>query len=317
MTLHSSGDLNADRRYGYAQDLLKDHDFAAAADLFRQVLELTPAWPPAWFGLGEALEQAGDRTGAITAFQQARVLSPPDALGAGVRLARLGVADAGMTPGYVAALFDEYADRFDTHLVTALDYRGPEVVMAAVEKACGLSERPFHFQRACDLGCGTGLMAAAIRDRVAVIEGVDLSPAMVEKARRSGYYGEGQPLCGDLLDTLDSAAEEQFDLLLAADVLVYLGDLAPLLKAARRVLAKGGIFAFTVQAQAGEGYSLGADLRYHHSEAYLRVVAAQRGLTVELLDPCITRQDAGKPVHGFVVVLGHVVQSVLAADHGH
>ncbi len=303
MTSHSSGDLNADRRYGYAQDLLKERDFAAAADLFRQVLELTPERPPAWFGLGKALEQSGDTAEAIVAFQRALTLAPDDVLGAGVRLERYGIAGACMTQGYVAALFDEYADRFDNHLIKALNYHGPQIVMAALETVCGDTGRTFHFNRAVDLGCGTGLMAAAIWKHVDAILGVDLSGAMTAKARQSGFYAEGEPSCGDLMEYLAFQADESFDLLMAADVLVYLGDLAPVFRAARRVLETGGLFAFTVQSLASSGYSLGADLRYHHSEAYLRAETEISALEVRLLAPCVTRQDAGRPVHCFVVVL--------------
>lgn len=303
MSPHSSGDLTADRRYGYAQDLLTERDFAAAADLFRQVLELTPQWAPAWFGLGEALEQVADRQGAIEAFERARALLPEDVLGAGVRLARLGVADAGMSPGYVAALFDDYADRFDDHLVKALSYTGPQTVMEALESACRSAGRPFRFHRAADLGCGTGLMAAPMGKHVTFMHGVDLSPAMAEKARRSGHYVEGAVTCGDLAGYLAGQEAETFDLLMAADVLVYIGDLAPVFQAARKAMTHGGLFAFTVQADGGDGYRLGDDLRYHHSEAYLRKIAEDAGLAVEALSPCVTRQDGGKPVHGLVVVL--------------
>ncbi len=306
MTSHSSGDLNADRRYHYAQDLLTEGYFPEAADLFRQVLELTPNWAPAWFGLGEAEEKAGVPAAAVAAFQRVLALAPADAQGAGVRLARLGVADGQMAPAYVARLFDDYADRFDDHLLRGLNYSGPQIVMAALETVCSVAGRPFHFGRAADLGCGTGLMAAAIAHHVDAMAGVDLSAAMVVKAAQSGLYRAGELSCGDLLAFLDGQSDASFDLLLAADVLVYLGDLAPVLRSATRALRDGGLFAFTVQSLEGDGYRIGHDLRFHHSEAYLRTTVRGAGLTVLLLAPCITRQDAGKPVHGLVVVLGQM-----------
>jgi predicted TPR repeat methyltransferase len=303
MSPHSSGDLTADRRYGYARDLLKEREFTAAADLFRQVLELTPQWAPAWFGLGEALEQIGDRQGAIEAFQRVRALLPEDILGAGVRLARLGVADARMTPGYVAALFDEYAERFDDHLVKALCYTGPQVVMEALESICRGTGRPFHFHRAADLGCGTGLMAAAMGKHVLSMYGVDLSPAMAKRACRSGLYAEDGVSCGDLVGFLAGQTAGTFDLLLAADVFVYIGDLASVFHAARCALQPGGLLAFSVQSDPGDGYRLGEDLRFHHSAAYLRQTAGAVGLSVLHLAPCVTRQDGGRPVEGLAAVL--------------
>jgi predicted TPR repeat methyltransferase len=300
VTSYSSGDLNADRRYGYAQDLLKERDFAAAADLFLQVLELTPGWPPAWFGLGEAEEKSGDPANAIRCFQKVLALAPDDRLGAKVRLAVLGAADpsAAMTPDYVAALFDEYADRFDHHLIGALKYRGPDVIMQALEAIDPPGKERLFFETVMDLGCGTGLMAEAIRISAGVIDGVDLSPAMVAVARKRQIYRELR--VGDVTEAL---AGREYALILAADVLVYIGDLAALFTAAEKALTPRGLFAFTMQAHAGEGFRLGPDLRFHHSPAYVADTGRAAGLVIRHAAACVTREDAGKPVDGFVIVL--------------
>jgi predicted TPR repeat methyltransferase len=292
----TSGDLAADRRYAYARELLKAGDAAAAAYLLRQTLELAPGWPPAWFALGEAEELAGDAGAAVSAFLRARALDAADALGAGARLARLNAlpaADA-MSPAFVAGLFDQYADRFDTHLVGALAYRGPELIAAA------LGVR--RFREALDLGCGTGLMARALQGRTDAIDGVDLSPRMIEKARATGLYRT--LTTGEAVAALD-ASSERCELILAADVVVYIGDLAPLFSSAARRLKAGGVFAFTAQSFGGDGFRVGPDLRCHHSETYLRATAEMAGLAFESLAPCVTRCDAGNPVSGFLGLLRH------------
>ena len=299
----SSGDLLADRRFGYAQDLLDAGEAEAAADLLQQVLELVPEWPPVWLALGDAYEQSGQINAAASAFRRALLLAPDDVLGAGPRLARLGETHATMTPGYVAALFDDYAERFDTHLVQALAYRGPAIIIEALQDVCRQQQRDFCFGPVLDLGCGTGLMAAVIQGQAQTIYGVDLSPRMVEKARETGLYTSVH--CGELLAFLEAWTPASYDLALAADVLVYLGDLSPLMGAMQRVLAPAGLFAFTVQACDGARFQLGHDLRYHHSADYLRRTAQHHGLQVAHLAPCVTRQDAGQPVPGFVVVLTH------------
>lgn len=303
--LRSSGDLAADRRYRYAQDCLKDGDARAAADLFRQVLELAPGWSPAWFGLGEAGEAGGDRNAAIEAFGRALTIDPADRLGARPRLARLGALDPvdAMTPGYVAALFDEYAPRFDAHLTEGLGYRGPAILVEALRAVCVAEGRAFRFQEAIDLGCGTGLMAAAIAEHVAAIDGVDLSPAMVDQAGRKGLYR--RVWVGDVVEALEpSAARGQaYDLILAADVLVYIGELRPLFLAAAQAMLAGALFAFTTQAHEGEGFAIGPDLRFHHAPAYVVATAEAAGLRVRHAGPCVTRRDAGRPVNGHAFVL--------------
>ena len=302
MLQHSSGDMIADRRYRYARELLREGDGKAAAELFRQTLDIAPAWAPAWFGFGEALERAGDRFNAVTAFRRALSLAPDDALGAKLRLARLGAGPAGqaMSEVYVRRLFDQYADNFDRHLREKLEYRGPEIILEALR---ALHDGEPRFDRALDLGCGTGLMAAVIRSHVGAIDGVDLSHAMVAKAKGLGLYREVWD--GELTERLAilSAGAERYDLLLAADVLVYLGDLAPVLAAAASAMAAPALFAFTVQAHEGDGFLLGEDLRYHHSSGHIEAAAAAAGLAVASVAPCVTRQNFGEPVPGLVVVL--------------
>ena len=291
--------------------LLAEADHEAAVDLFRQTLELVPRWPAVWFSLAEALEKSGETAQAVDAFKTCLRLSPSDPLGAGIRLERLGWFEgfgssrdknAAMTPAYVSALFDQYAERFDDHLTRVLEYRGPEIITSALETACAAHHRRFHFAAAFDLGCGTGLMAKAIAGNIGFIDGVDLSPAMVALAKKTNVYRT--VFEGDVVSALEHI-QQPYDLIIAADVFVYIGDLAPLLSAAKLALAKSGLFAFTIQSCDGNSFKLGDDLRYHHSATYIGKIAALAGLTITSLEPCITRHDAGKPALGFVVVLSH------------
>src|SRR5580658_11133673 len=84
----SSGDLIADRRYKWALDQAARGDFAAAADILEQTVELAPGFATAWFALGAIRDQLGDTSGAIAAFERARRLDPEDYHGARLQLAR-------------------------------------------------------------------------------------------------------------------------------------------------------------------------------------------------------------------------------------
>jgi predicted TPR repeat methyltransferase len=307
--VHSSGNLLADRRYEYAQALRADKEYEAAHDLLKQTAELVPRWAPVWFALGETSAQMNDPESAIKAFEMALKMDQDDILGAGLRLAHLK-GDRGtkaMSLAYVASLFDDYADRFDDHLVSALEYRGPQITLDALKRACAKHDRPFHFRRAIDLGCGTGLMAVHIHKNIDEFIGIDLSRKMVENARKTGFYTDVYQ--GELIQYLAKQKDHSVDLLTAADVLVYLGDLEPLFQHCARTLNLTGVFAFTLQSHDGANFMLGNDLRYHHSESYLRIAASNVGLTVEICEPCVTRRDAGEPVRGFVVVLAHPLDS--------
>jgi predicted TPR repeat methyltransferase len=92
------------------------------------------------------------------------------------------------------------------------------------------------------------------------------------------------------------------DLILAADAVVYVSDLAPLLREAARVLMPGGLLAFTAETHGGEGVILGEGLRYAHGAAYVRNSIAAAGLTLSRRDDLSARNEDNTPVPGLVVV---------------
>ena len=295
----SSGDLIADRRYRFGRDLAGRGDFAAAADLFVQALEAAPVFAPAWFALGEARVKLGDDAGATGALRRALAIDPDDHCGAALQLARLGAGDAAhaMSRAYVRALFDQYAPRFDAAL-RSLAYAGPARLREAIEKV-----RPdMTFDHMLDLGCGTGLAGAAFRSQVRHLTGIDLSPAMVAQARTKQIY--------DRLETDDLVqflATEQsngsvYDLVVAADVFVYVFDLAPVAAAVAAVLCPNGLFAFTVETHGGDGVELGEKLRYRHGAEHVRSAIEAAGLWVRAISPVATRIEANESVPGLLAL---------------
>lgn len=296
----SSGDLLADRRFAYAEGAREDGDAEAARDLYHQTLELAPHWPPAHFGLAKALLLVGDTQGAQAALERAIALDPADQLGAAALRASLPQAEAAagtMPDAYVAALFDEYAPRFDTHLVEKLGYCAPDLLIQALEAAGA----PLRFSHVLDLGCGTGLMAKALAGRGTRMTGVDLSRAMLAEAQRSGFYTRLEQ--AELAAFLSSEADLSADLIIAADVFCYVPDLAPSFVEARRILAKNGLFAFTIQTHQGEGAIVGADQRVHHAIAHVEALAQAHGFVIRHRERASSRVDRGQPVPGAVFVL--------------
>lgn len=296
----SSGNLLADRRYDFGRDLQLRGDLEAAADLMAQAAELEPGFASAWFALGDLREQLGQREDAIVAFARAREADPEDRHGAAMRLMRLGAENiSAMPPGYVRALFDQYAPRFDKTLVQDLDYRGPQVLRAAVLAACEAEKLPAHFNRAIDLGCGTGLAAREFASLVDEFIGVDLSPGMIERAQATRLYARLDVT--DMLQGLRGETDDSAALIIAADAFVYVPDLRDLLRESARVLIPQGLLAFTVETHSGDGVVLGRGLRYAHSADYLHDAIADAGLKLRAMAPVSTRTEAGHAVPGLVV----------------
>ncbi|HEV7881378.1 class I SAM-dependent DNA methyltransferase [Bradyrhizobium sp.] len=297
----SSGDMIADRRFDFARDLQLKGDLAAAADLLLQATDLAPGFASAWFTLGDIRAQFGEREQAIAAFRKAQAADPDDRHGASLRLMLLGAEKlSGMPPAYVRSLFDQYAPKFESALVDDLGYRGPALLFKAVLATRAAVRKPAFFKRAIDLGCGTGLAARAFAKEVDAFAGIDLSPRMIERSRASGLYAELE--VAEMVQGLGGKPDASADLILAADAMVYLSDLAPLLREAARVLVPGGLLAFTTETHGGEGVILGEALRYAHGSAYVCNSIAAAGLTLSRLQNLSARNEDNAAVPGLVAV---------------
>jgi predicted TPR repeat methyltransferase len=201
-------------------------------------------------------------------------------------------------------VFDGYADRFDSHLI-ALGYRIPGVIRAAVLRHVAFPSDG-RLGPVLDLGCGTGLMAVAVSDLpLGPLIGVDVSAGMLAKAEAKGLYAALHEQ-----DIMAFLAQERasFALILAADVLVYLGALEELMTPVARRLRPGGLFMASLErladvSEAGCGWTLGPHGRYAHGAAHVRTVAKAAGLSVLALRDEVVRNEADKPVPGLLAVL--------------
>jgi predicted TPR repeat methyltransferase len=302
-TQFSSGDVIADRRADYARMLADNGEHEAAAELMEQALDLVPDWPAGLVRLADYAEKAGQPEKAIPALHRVLALDPQDIFGARLKLALLGAEEVPDQPPsrYVEALFDDYADRFDTALVERLDYTVPAKLARLIT-----DHDDRRLEVAIDLGCGTGLFGAEIRDRVARLEGFDLSVNMLNKAEEKGLYDllakadlSLDPTKSGLFD--DGLAEGRADLISAADVLMYLGDLANAFSLAAHLAKPDALFAFSVEdAGEGEGYLLAPSLRYAHTEHHVRQRLGENGFDVLTLTRTTIRMDGGKPVSGIL-----------------
>jgi predicted TPR repeat methyltransferase len=244
---------------------------------------------------GDILVTLGRTPEGVVSLRRA-VECGADAERVGFVLASIGLEPAppAAPPGYVRDLFDEFADRFDQKLVGVLHYRVPErLTQLALRDAQ-------HTQLdVLDLGCGTGLCGPLLRPFARRLTGVDLSSNMLARARARGVYDELE--CAEITEYL-SQHNADFDLVIAADVFVYFGDLAPLFTYIRRVMRAGSRFAFSVERADGD-CELAPTRRYRHTRPYLERVAATTGFVIEYIETCVLRRDDGQDVEGFLAQL--------------
>jgi len=267
------GHARAHNNLGAVHQLQGRHAEALAS--YGRAVELKPGIPQPYLNLGRLHESLGNRAAAATTYRLA--------LGSGLdpqTFRHLLDAAEGMTTerapaAYTRAVFDEFAERFDERLVGELGYRIPEIFG---ERLHARHTAPGTRLDILDLGCGTGLCGVHVADITARIVGVDLSSAMLERARSRGIYHE--LIEGDITSYLASAPAGGFDAALAADVFIYIGDLEDVFAQVARVLRSGGVFAFSIEENMeAADYTLRASGRYAQSTAYVRQLAAQAGFT--------------------------------------
>lgn len=293
----TSGDLIADRRAQYAEMMFESGDRIPAADLMRQAMDIVPGWVPGWFRLGEMEAEAGDRDAAADAWQRVLLADPEDHFGAGLKMAALGLTTQPEAPpaAYVETLFDAYAPTFEKALLDKLGYRVPGLLDEAIRRHAPISA----FRHAIDLGCGTGLMGELLRSKVTYLEGTDLSDAMLQKARDKSLYDKLEQRDVNVQPTETGFA----DLVVAADVFVYVGDLERAFVNIRQALAIDGLFAFSVEVHNQPGdLLLQQSLRFTHSEPYVRRLLADHGFELLELKREPIRMDRGEPLQGLIVV---------------
>ncbi len=306
-------------------------DAEAAQSAYQHALEIQPDFADAHFNLGNLHEHQGELDSALHCYQQSLALEPGFAkacnnmgnvhyllkqfeqaraayertleLDPGNESARHmldalnGVTTATAPPDYIRRLFDRAAPDFEDRLVDALAYRSPQELRSLLDK---LSGPELRLNDAVDLGCGTGLSGRVFRDRVDRIAGVDLSPNMIEEARKKQVYDRLET--GDLIAFLENSGD-RYSLFLATDVLVYLGDLRPLFDAIGKRTAGDAWFLFSVERSDDEDFILRPTGRFGHSRVYIESLAREYGWDIAALEETVVRTENDNPIPGYNVVL--------------
>jgi len=277
--------------------LLRLEQPAPALRVLDQALALDATLAQAWSMRGNLMRVTGQLPEAARCFEQALAHGGDDALH---RYYLASVRPGEPVPphpprAYVESLFDDYAPDFQHHLLQNLKYQAHSTLLAPL-----LAEER-RWSLALDLGCGSGLCGGLLAPVCTAVDGVDVSRVMVEQATASGAYR--RVAHAELLPFL-AEHDELADLIVAADVFIYVGAIDVVVLAAARRLASGGVLALSVeQAEPGHDLQLRPSLRYAHGRTAIERLAASCGLRVRALWAAAIREDQGQPVMGWYVLL--------------
>jgi predicted TPR repeat methyltransferase len=298
---------------------LKLGDIDAAESYFKKACEMDPLDESSLYSLACILRDKGNYRVAAVLLEECIDLNPAHSQAPFMLAAITGATPDQAPSDYVSALFDHYCSSgYESHMVDTLQYSVPRIIRDAVQRA--IEQSPLSESIASsisggsvvDLGAGTGLCSRELKVsgicESSVFTGCDLSASMVAEAAKIGLYTDlAVADCVSYLSTLKSSS---CNLVVAGDVLVYIGDLRALFDEIGRVLNDSGMFVATIESiedvvDAGidktRDYVLHKELRYAHSLSYIRSLAAGVGLRVAL------EEKVGLRVQDSVKVLGYAL----------
>ncbi len=271
-----------------------------SAACFIKVLAIKPDKIEALFELGNLYAASQDHTNAVFYFKRVLEIDPGNESARHAVAALSGQTTETAPRTHVENLFDDLSGDFDHHL-EQLGYRTPEILKEMVISLAGESA---SFDYAIDMGCGTGLSGIQFKKMAKCFTGIDLSQKMIELARAKNIYDE--LFRGDVCQYLDSS-QHQYDLFIAADVFIYIGELAEIFSKVRAHAKPGSLFVFSTEVETEQGYILRPSGRYAHSRNYIEALADNNSYTIVSSQTTILRKEAQQRIIGelFVLKLEH------------
>jgi predicted TPR repeat methyltransferase len=279
---------------------LRDRDQVLAAFICQQrAAELAPCDAQMWYRLGELAHIVGRRDEARAAYERYFEQHAEDAEVAHLLIAlRDAAPPARMSDHAIRQLYARFAPFYDDNMTGDLEYRAPFLLQRAIAAALG-DRRDLAI---LDLGCGTGLSGQALRPLARRLTGVDLSPAMIDRARARGVYDGLHVAEITAFLRTEAAAGGDVDLIASCDALIYFGDLRQVVVPAALRLVRGGLLAITVERGDAHPWTLADSGRFTHHREHLVQAAAAARLSVVSVEDAVLRHEYGNPVQGLIAV---------------
>lgn len=275
-----------------AREALEKGNNALAITCLENAVREDPADLETYRTLGRILRLAGRPGEAAAWYRQCLAIAPNDAI------ATMGLVALGQAPvperlpdDVVLYVFDRNAGSNDANM-RSLGYSAPEALLELLRADGGVEDSSLDV---LDLGCGSGWCGPLFRPYARRLVGVDLSPRMLALAAEKRVYDE--LIQAEILEYLARPAGGS-DVVIAANVLVYFGNLSSLAAGVARMLRPGGRFIFDVEKGEGPEPGFHVSGRYTHSLAVLEGALLPHGFTFSRMRETVMRTERGEPVAG-------------------
>ena len=273
-----------------------------ALDYFQHALTLNPRYWEAHINMGAIYLKLSKSQDAISHYELALTLNPADAETKHILSALKQDPTPHSAPTeYVNHLFNQYAPYYDQHLSMYLHYRVPQTLYQTIDEELNSTS----YGSILDLGCGTGLCGEWFKAKTKKLIGIDLAENMLAVADHKKIYDELKKI--SVLEALDKY--KNLDLILAADVFTYIGDLDAIFSKASLALLPQGYFAFTVEKTYQPSFILQQTIRYAHNKKYLKSLIKNHEFQILRFDNIVLRKQFNTDVEGYLVLLKKIAPS--------
>jgi predicted TPR repeat methyltransferase len=201
---------------------------------------------------------------------------------------------------YVKKIFDEFADSFD-EVLRDLEY----IVPTKISQILQADKSDFIDKKIAvlDLGCGTGLCVQSLKKilKNAVFYGVDISPKMSEKAATKNIY---KKLINEDVEAYLFKHKNKYEMIIAADVFTYFGDLKKVFEGVYKSLKKDGVIVFSISelSKSDSMWKQHLSGRFLHSKKYIENLLVETGFSPAKFVPCVLRKEGKKNVNGWIIL---------------
>lgn len=238
----------------------------------------------------------GDKDKSSKLFRKIIELDPGNAQAKHMINALEGITpDTAPPDEYIAAIFDQYSSDFEQHLIK-LAYNAPTLLREELEL---INKDKKKFANTIDLGCGTGLSGIDFRDITCRLSGIDLSEKMINEAKKKNIYD--QLTVGNIYSL--NSITDKFDLIIAADVFIYIGNLEDVFDTVSKIASNSAYFLFSAESIAGDYFVLQKSGRFAHSNTYIERLASDTGFSVVMRKSIPLRKGGTGWIDGSLFIL--------------
>ncbi len=246
-------------------------EFEKTLTVYKHALEINPDHLPANKNLAYVYHLLGDTDNAIILYKHILNLEPSNEQARHMIAAITGEHVDQIPSEYVKEVFDHYSETFETNLLEDLHYTVPAQLRANIDT---LDHSVESFYKCIDLGCGTGLAGVAFHKKCEHITGIDISEKMIAQAESKNIY--------TILAVAEATSflkkkKGEYDLVIAADFLTYVGDLSSVFEAVTSATTERALFCFSIENSAQPDFHLCSTGRFAHARQYVVQTAGRHG----------------------------------------